>query len=152
MAFRRETIKRQFGEARQAFLEPGEQGVAEAFTISGPSPWLMGVLGVIVMLILGQRYYFVTVTDRRVLFMKASLMTGRPKGLAWADPRSTVTLEDVTEGKLWSRLFYLRPGVKKLRLNFHRIWRDDMNAVVNALRVPTSPPPPPQPPPPAPTA
>ncbi len=160
MAMRKETIKKQFMEAVLAVLEPGEQIVAGTFCISGPSPWLMGAFGVLVMLLMGQRYYFVFLTDRRVIFMKASLLTSRPKGLAWADPRGQQAISDAVMGaKLWSHAMYNRPNVKALRLNFHAFWKEEARALVaqlpaagQAQAVPQqmAPPPPPPPPPPAP--
>lgn len=44
--------------------------------------------------------------------------------------------------KLWSSLRYRRPEGKEIRLNFHRIWRDEMQAVVQALGASVPPPPP----------
>ncbi len=90
MAFRKETIKRQFSEARAGYLEPGEAVVAESFTIAGPTPWLMGGVGFLIMYLLGTRYYFMTVTDRRVVFMTMSLWSGKLKGFAFALPRGSV--------------------------------------------------------------
>jgi hypothetical protein len=133
MAFRKETIKRQFDEAKAAVLEPGEQVLAAGLTVSGPSPWLIGVLGWIGMLLMGMRYYYVLVTGRRVIFMKASLWSGRPKGEAFADPRDVISIGDVKYAGLWSHLKYRRPEGKEMRLNFHRFWRDEMRSVVEAL-------------------
>ncbi len=152
MAFRRAKIKEQFDAAIPALLEPGEHVQAETLSQSGPSPWLVGVIGWLIMLIGGARYYFIVVTDRRVLFMKASMMTGRPRGLAWADPRGAVEVSDVNlTNAVWSRFRYHRPDGKDIRLNVHRFWRNDGQAVVDALTTqaqaptPTAiPPPPPQ--------
>jgi len=152
MAFRRAKIKEQFDAAIPALLEPGEHVQAETLSQSGPSPWLVGVIGWLIMLIGGARYYFIVVTDRRVLFMKASMMTGRPRGLAWADPRGAVEVSDVNlTNAVRSRLRYHRPDGKDIRLNVHRFWRNDGQAVVDALTTqaqaptPTAiPPPPPQ--------
>ncbi|HEX8098569.1 MAG TPA: hypothetical protein VF660_00020 [Actinomycetota bacterium] len=134
MAFRRAKIKEQFDAAIPGVLEPGERVQAGTFTQSGPSPWLAGLVGWIVMLIAGARYYYVAVTDRRVLFMKASMLTGRPNGLAWADPRGAAQVSDVNlTNAVWSKLRYRRPEGKELRLNIHRFWREDGQAVVDAL-------------------
>jgi hypothetical protein len=160
VAVRKETIKKQFMEAVPAVLEPAERIVAGTFCVSGPSPWLMGVIGVLVMLLLGQRYYFIFLTDRRVIFMKASLMTSRPKGLAWADPVGQQAISDANlDAKLWGHAMYNRPGVKALRLNFHAFWKQEARALVALLPVAgtaqavpqqmpeqVAPPPPPPPP------
>jgi hypothetical protein len=48
-------------------------------------------------------YYYVALTDRRLIFMNASFWTSRPKGLAWADPSDSVTISDLqTDNKLWN--------------------------------------------------
>ena len=61
------------------------------------------------------------------------MLSGRPKGLAFADPKSEVAVRDVKLAGLWSSLRYRRPDGKELRLNFHRFWRDEMQALVQAL-------------------
>jgi hypothetical protein len=86
MAFRKATIVEQFDAAIAGTLEPGEQVRAGTLTQAGPTPWLTGAIGIVLMLVLGMRYYFVAVTDRRVIFFGASLMTVKPTKLGWADP------------------------------------------------------------------
>jgi hypothetical protein len=72
--------------------------------------------------------------------MKASLMSARPKGLAFADPLRTGAIRDVEIGKVWSHLRYQPADGKELRLNFHRIWRDEMQEVVQAVGAEVAPP------------
>lgn len=159
MAVRRETVRKQFEDAVQPSLEAGEQLVAGAYGASGPNPlWLTGLFGLIGMLVAGVRYYFVWVTDRRVIFMGASMMTARPKGsVAWSDPRSSVSISDVTPAATWSWFRYQRPeAAKPLRMNFPRPWREDFAQMTQALSgtapstpsAPAPPAPPPAPPPP----
>ena len=133
MAFRKEKIREQYQAALPAVLEPGETVEAASYSVSGPSPWLAGGIGVLLMYILGMRNYYVAVTPRRVLFMLGSFWTGRPKGLAWADDRSQVSLTEVNDNKIWSNVRYQRPGAKPLRLNFHAWWKDEFHAIVRAL-------------------
>ena len=96
MAVRKETIKQQFNEALPAVLEPGERVLGGAYGVSGPNPlWAQGLLGLVGFLIFGMRYYYVALTDRRLIFMNASFSTSRPSGLAWADPRDSVTISDL---------------------------------------------------------
>ena len=135
MAVRRETVRKQFTEALQPLLEPGESPIAGAWGASGPSPlWLQGLFGYIGVLVAGVRYYFVWVTDRRVIFMKASMMSSRPKGVAWSDMRSAASVTDVKPAATWSSFKYHRPaGGKPIRLNFPRPWREDFAAMSSAL-------------------
>jgi hypothetical protein len=154
MAVRRETVRKQFEEAVQPLLEPGEQLAAGAYGASGPNPlWLSGLFGLIGMLVAGVRYYFVWVTDRRVIFMGASMMTSRPKGnVAWADPRSSVSISDATPAATWSWFRYQRPdAAKPIRMNFPRPWREDFAQMTQALSgtTPSAPSVPAPPPPPA---
>ena len=132
MAISKEKIKQQFESALPGALEPGEQVRAGTLAQSGASPWLVaGLAG----LLAGQRSYFIVVTDRRVLFLQASRGTGRPQGVAWADPLGSVTLSDVAIGKaVWSRFRYRSAGGKELRLNVHRLWREEGAAVVAAIQ------------------
>lgn len=135
MAVRKEKVKQQFTEALAGALEPGEQMQAGAYGPSGPNPlFATGLFGILGMLLFGIRYYFVAVTDRRVVFMKSSFWTARPAGLGWADPRSSVTISDVdTDAKLWNHLKYTGPNRKPFRMNFHAWWRDEAKQLVAAL-------------------
>jgi hypothetical protein len=133
MGSRRDGIRKLFEEARAPYLENEESIVAEGLAMSGPHPWLASAVILIARVFGRSQLYYVTVTGRRVLFMKATLI-GRPKGFAWADARATVAISDVTPGRMWSHLNYQRPGAKRLRLNFGPMWRADMDAIVAALR------------------
>jgi hypothetical protein len=125
MAVRKEAVKQQFTEALPGVLEPGEQVLGGAFGMSGPNPlFAQGLFGVAGYLIFRVRPYYVAVTDRRVIFMRASFWTTRPKGMAWSDARSSVTIRDVrTDAKLWNSATFSTPSKHKLRMNFHTFWR-----------------------------
>ena len=142
MAVRKETVKKQFAQAQAALLEPGERAIAGSYALSGPTPWLMSGVGVLIMWSLGMRSIYIAVTDRRVLFMRASFLTGRPKGLDFADPRAGSSVSDMKSARVWSHLRYHRPGGETIRLNFNRVWRDEMQSVADALAAPSVPPPP----------
>lgn len=135
MAVRKETIKAQVREWLSTVLEQGEREVASVNAIAGPSPWLAtGLLGLI-----GQafiKYYFVVVTDRRVLYVNMSRVSGRPKELAMSDPLSAVNVEEYKPSNLWSVLKLNRGEGKPLKLNVHRIWRDELEQVAQALGAP----------------
>jgi hypothetical protein len=135
VAVRKETIKQQFTRAVQQHLEPGEQIVTGAWAVQGPSPWLVtGLFGVVGMLIADVHYYFVWVTDRRVVFHKGSFWTARPTAFAWSDLRSAVRIADVSPASTWSWFRYQRPaGGKPIRLNFARPWRAEFAQMVAAL-------------------
>jgi hypothetical protein len=141
MAVRKETVKKQFLEAMPSMLESGEQMQAGVYAVSGPNPFLaQGLFGLVGMLLFGVRWYFVAVTERRVLFIKASMMSGRPNGLAWADPRAGVTLSDVDlTASVWGHFRYTSPShPKPLRMNVHRWWLDEGREVAGALGAPAT--------------
>jgi hypothetical protein len=135
VAVRKETVKKQFLEAMPSMLEPGEQVQAGVYAVSGPNPFFaQGLFGLVGMLLFGVRWYFVAVTERRVIFVKASMMSGRPSGLAWADPRAGVTLSDVDlTASVWGHLRYASASHPKVRLNVHRWWLDEGREVAGAL-------------------
>jgi hypothetical protein len=135
VAVRKETIKQQFNEALPAVLEPGERVLGGAYGVSGPNPlWAQGLLGLAGFLIFGMRYYYVALTDRRLIFMNASFWTSRPKGLAWSDPRDSITISDLqTDNKLWNWGKISGPTKQNLRMNFHAFWRPELKAMGDVL-------------------
>ena len=87
MAVRKETIKQQFNEALPAVLEPGERVLGGTYGVSGPNPlWAQGLLGLAGFLLFGMRYFYVALTDRRLIFMNASFWTSRPQGFCAVRP------------------------------------------------------------------
>lgn len=136
MAVRKEKIRAQMQEATAKILEPGEQERASTMAISGWSPWLFGGLLWLAMV----KYYFVVVTDRRIIFFTVSKMSQRPTGQTTADPLGTFTIDDYRPGTMWSVLRVRRADGRRMRLNIQRIWRDDLAAVVQAIRSPVAPP------------
>lgn len=138
MAVRKETFKKQMDEALGSILEPGERELVSVNTIVGISPWLAaGIIGLI-----GQffvKYYYITVTDRRVLFIQVSRLSGRPKGLAFTDPRPGPTVSESKPAAVWSSFKYTRPDGKSMKVHVHRFWRDEMAATIQALIPPIPP-------------
>jgi hypothetical protein len=135
VAVRKETIKQQFNEALRAVLGPGEQVLGGVYGVSGPNPlWAQGLLGLAGFLIFGMRYYYVALTDRRLIFMSASFWTSRPKGLAWSDPRDSITIGDLqTDNKLWNWGKISSPTKHNLRMNIHAFWRPELKAMGDLL-------------------
>ncbi len=155
MPVRRDKIKQVMDGVAVSHLEPGEHARAAVLTLKGPSPWWQSMIGVIVWFWL--RYYYVVVTDRRVLFIRTTMAWGiRPKGLEFVDTLRPHAIVEYRPSALWSVLQYRRPDGSVLRLNVHRIWQRERDAVVAAIRAsqtmpggmaaPAPPVPPPPPP------
>jgi len=134
VAFRKEKIKAQFDAAVPPALEPGEQVLAGTYCQTGPSPWLQGGIGLLIMLLMGAKWYYLVVTDRRLLWFRASMWSQRPKGAVEADPRSGIQIHDVdVDNVIWSKFRVQRPNGKDVRVNVHRIWRDEVQQMITAL-------------------
>ena len=92
-----------------------------------------GLLGLAGFLILGMRYYYVALTDRRSIFVNASFWTSRPKGFAWSDARDSITISDLqTDNKLWNWGKISSPK-QNLRMNFPAFWRPELKAMGDVL-------------------
>lgn len=73
----------------QSYLEPGEKVEAAFPATAGPHPYLFVLTGYLAAVLLA-KYVIVTVTDRRILVLKASMLgTTKPKELLGTFPRDT---------------------------------------------------------------
>jgi hypothetical protein len=112
--------------------EPGEQVIASVYCASGLSPWLMRQISY-----LGMPFYtnyYVTLTDRRVIFHEMTKMANHVKSVAFIDPREAVAITKVKRKSLWSSLRYSSPSTAKpIRLNIHRNRRPAMDTIVAHL-------------------
>lgn len=142
MAVPKEVVRDKFEPFLSPFFEPGERSLAAAFAIPGPSPMAVGFIGALIQNVKGLGDLWMSVTDRRVLFARATFMTQKPKDFAWADPRHAVEIVEVhsEERNGWNWFVYARPGESPIRLNFSVVWEEEFGAIVAAL---ASPPPPP---------
>ncbi|GLY83813.1 hypothetical protein [Actinoallomurus iriomotensis] len=137
MAVRKETIKQQANEMAAQALQPGEPIISGVYAITGPSPWLMNQLG-----LLGQffiDYYYVAVTPQQIIFVKMNRISNRPKEIAFTAPLQSVRISNYNRAALWSSFHYQTPAAQKpLRLNVHRIWRQELDALMGAFGVPVA--------------
>ena len=83
--------------------EPGERPIAAANALVGPSPFvvhlLLGWLGRMLLL----KSALLWITDRRIVLIRLSNWTGRPQGVIFAEPRSSVVLFRAESRTLWLR-------------------------------------------------
>ncbi len=108
-----------------SIMEPGEQIQAATMAMRGPSVWLVG--GVIGALI--TKYYWVAVTDRRVVAVRM----GKTGDSLFSDPRASVKLVSATPHPLYSKLSIQRADGTVLKFRVHRMWREEYDALVAAL-------------------
>jgi hypothetical protein len=143
MPLPKQQLSDSFDDALRRLLEPGERVQAAAFVIPGPSPMAIGFIGALVQAVRGQSDGWLAVTDRRVVFYRATLLTQRPKGFGWADPRHAVEIGEVHDDERsgWEWLVFRRPDGEVLRLNASVVWQDEFRAIVAALTEPAPPPP-----------
>ncbi len=132
MAVRKATMKQQLMEAVSQ-ANPADRVHGTVVSITGPSPWLIGLLGLFGQLII--KYYFVTVTDQAVLFHGMNRMTGRPKEIVHAIPRAQFPgVHDVQLNPLWSWFRTVLPGeAAPTRLNVHRQWKSELEQLLPLL-------------------
>jgi len=82
-------IRDKLAKGVQPHLEPGETLQSAFPAQSGPSPWLMVLMGVLPYMLIA-KYVVIAVTDRRIAVFKASaLTTTKPKELLASYPRET---------------------------------------------------------------
>jgi len=132
MAMRKATMKQQLAEA-VAQANPGDRVLGTIVAVTGPSPYLIGLLGLFGQLII--KYYFVTVTDQAVLFHRVNRYTGRPKEIVHAVPRGQFPgVSDVRLNPLWSSFRTVLPGdPSPTRLNVGRQWRPELEQLHQLL-------------------
>jgi hypothetical protein len=137
MAVRKETIKKQANEMVVQAMQPGDQIMSGVYTITGPSPWLMNQLGLLGQLFVD--YYYVAVTRQQVIFVKMNRLSNRPKEIAFTAPLQSVQISEYRRNAMWSSFRYNVPTAPKpLRLNVHRIWRQELDALIGSFGVPVA--------------
>lgn len=130
-----ERVRKRVTEAARPHLLPEEQLLVAAMGVrSRPRRrFLLSLLSPI-LTAFEQRPYYVALTDRRLLILKPGLTSGKVVEQVLAEPRSTVRLEDVRHGPLWSVLgLRQQPSGEPWRLEFSRTWRGEAHALEQRL-------------------
>jgi hypothetical protein len=81
------TLRDKLRSRSEPFLEPGET-IQEVFPVQAGNPWMVGLGGGLLMLLLGKPRD-VVVTDRSVVVLRQSKMTATPKEILGRLPRNT---------------------------------------------------------------
>jgi hypothetical protein len=112
-------------------LEAGEQIVTTVSHVqTGPTPWFQALFGILFLLWI--KYEALVLTDRRVLVIKKSLLSGRPRAISTTYPRNEVKVLDYQVPTVWGKLT-LDLGGTPVKLNVHRMNRDQAQQFVDAL-------------------
>ncbi|MDT0320126.1 hypothetical protein [Streptomyces millisiae] len=133
MAILKATMRQQVAEAI-ARVNPADRPLVTVHGVTGPSPYLMSGLGLIGQLFID--YYFVTITERAVVFHRASRASNRPKELAFVVDRAEAArrVSDGQRGSLWSSFRFHLPGKEKpTRINVGRQWRAELDQFMPLL-------------------
>ena len=117
-------------QALNPVLEPDEKVEASAYALTMPSAWWY-LLTYFVMLM--AKYWFVAVTDRRVIFMKVSKTGTSRSEFAWDDPRPGMRAGELKRSLGWTKLDLYKPDGGKMTLSFDRNWREEAAAIRDAL-------------------
>jgi hypothetical protein len=135
MALTKSGMRKQVIENLTLVAPPGEQFVACVHGMTGPSPWLDGLIGGIGAVIMQsfRKYYFVTVTNTSVVINRAGRIANRPKEIVAAIPLASAAIEDVRKGALWGKLYVRFPGeAKATKINVNRLWNADLDLLAAA--------------------
>lgn len=127
MAVRKDKIKEAMEKFVSGLLEDGETWHGGSLAQSGPMPGLFGVIGMAFI-----KQYYVALTNRRVLFVRASQLSGRPLRLEFGDPRDGARMSLEAEGKFWNLTTY--QGSRTIRLRYPKLWFEEMAIVMHALQ------------------
>ena len=130
MARQKAKIADRIDESVGGVLEPGETVEARAYAVTMPSPWWY-LLTYFVMLL--AKYWFIAVTDRRVIFMKVSKTGTSRSEFAWADPRSGMRAGELRRSLGWTKLDLYKADGGRMTLSFDRNWRDEAAAIRDLL-------------------
>ncbi|MVU79354.1 hypothetical protein GPX89_19170 [Nocardia sp. ET3-3] len=134
MAFRKSTIQKQLAAKLAEFAPQGEQMQVAFQAITGPSPWVDDLPYVRFIMIFLRKYYFVVLTQTSVVLIECSKWSGRPTNFIAAEHFSTAQFTDMQINPVWSKVFYQLPNtVAPERLNVHRRWRTELDALVARL-------------------
>jgi hypothetical protein len=136
MAIRKDTMRQQVAQAIAA-VNPGDRPLVTMHGITGPSPYLMSLIGLI-----GQffvKYYFITLTEQALVFHRADRFSNRPGELLLAVPRAQVPalVSNAARGSLWSYFHFQFPGEPKpTRINVGRQWRAELDQFMPLITAP----------------
>jgi len=116
-----------------ALLQPGERIVSILPDAYG-GRWPKLVVLILPTIVLAQApNYSLVATDRRLMLLGRSKVTGRPTAVMMEIPRTGLRVTEYNRGMLWSVLTLVSPGMPELTLNVRRAARKYADDLVRAL-------------------
>lgn len=128
-------VRTRIEEAARAHLLAGEQILAAGMAVRSRRrrQFLLSLLSPL-LTAFSQRPYYVVLTDQRLLVLKPGLMRGTSAEHVWADPPSTLHLEESRQGPLNSVLTVRRQTTNEVwRLELNRMYRAEAERIRQAL-------------------
>ena len=138
MAIRRAKQKKQVIEKLSQSAPPGEVFITTVHVETGPSPWLNVLFeeipGVMLVVALMRRMYFLTLTNTSVVVNSASRWNNRPGEVVAVFPRDAFPASQVKRARVWSKIYVQFPNSDKAtRLNVHGYWRAEFDQLLATL-------------------
>ncbi len=138
MAIRRAKQKQQVIEKLSQSAPPGEVFITTVHVETGPSPWLNVLFeeipGLLLIIALMRRMYFLTLTNTSVVINTASRWNNRPGEVVAVFPRHMFPASQVKRARVWSKIYVQFPNQPKAtRLNVHGYWRNELDQLLAVL-------------------
>lgn len=140
MPLTRSKMRQQVIQNLAAVAPPGEQFVACIHTETGMSPYLVDALSRIPFLVpiveMMRKRYFVTMTNTSFIVNKATYLRNQVKEIVCVVPIGAAPLQNVKIGWwMWNKAHFQFPGdPKPTKMYFHRIWKSDVNRMLEVLQ------------------
>jgi hypothetical protein len=140
MPITRSGMRQQVIQNLAAVAPPGEQFIACIHTETGPSPYLVDALARVPFLVpiieIMRKRYFVTMTNSSFIVNRAGKLRNSVKEIVAVVPISAAPLQNVKIGWwMWNKAWFQFPGdPKPTKMYFHRIWKSDVNRMLEVLQ------------------
>jgi hypothetical protein len=138
VAIRRAKQKQQVIEKLSQQAPPGEVFITTVHAETGPSPWLNllfeRVPGLVFVVVLMRKMYFLTLTNTSVVINSASRWSNRPAEVVAVFPRHAFPASNVKRARVWSKIYVQFPNSgKPTRLNIHGYWNREFDQLLAIL-------------------
>jgi len=140
MPLTRSRMRQQVIQNLAAVAPPGEQFIACIHTETGPSPYLIGLFDQVPFLVpiieIMRKRYYITMTNTSFIVNRATRMRNTVKEIVCVVPIGAAPLQNVKIGWwMWNKAWFQLPNdPKATKMYFHRIWKSDVNRMLEVLQ------------------